>query len=150
MVDNKPFLARVYELYGTDEPVALAPLLGYKSANAVRNLQRGKNAPGETVLLRIKLEKGEDLTGLAQPSGAGGSDASAAPYGTEQGMHRTEVNPEVADLIDGIKEILDSGVESVITALRANIRAFRLSARALQGKVDRRKASRATPQRRGG
>jgi hypothetical protein len=72
MVDNSSFLKRVYELYGTDEPVALAPLLGYKSANAVRNLQKGKNPPGETVLLRIKVEKSEDLRGLVQVSGAPG------------------------------------------------------------------------------
>ena len=67
MVDNSAFLKRVYELYGTEEAVDLSRLLGYRSANAVRYLQRGKNPP-------VRMEKGEDLSSLVQTS------AQAAPY----------------------------------------------------------------------
>ena len=127
-------MARVYELFGTDRPVALAPLLGYKSSNAIRNLQKGKYPPGELVLLRIKLEKGEDLRGLLRASGGDCEERPSGDPGTERGMQNSEVNPEIAELLDGVREILDSGVEAITAALRANILAFRLSAKVLRRK----------------
>lgn len=88
-------------------------------------------------------------TGARTPSAEHlGQIAQATGYGLGWLLHGDEVlppavvaegrpaygSPDLAELVAGIQEILDSGVEVVIRALRANIEAFRLSARELREK----------------
>jgi len=58
----------------------------------------------------------------------------------EQKMQFHQLSPETLELMAGVQEVLDSGVETVVSALRASIQAFRLSSRALRREGDRKRA----------
>lgn len=145
MAENKAFLARVYELSKARTPTELARWIGL-SLTAILNWESGKSSPQFKTLWRIREKTGEDLSSLVEPSGGQRDQAREAIHGVERGMQPLEMTPELADIIEGVKEIFDSEIETVITALKANIRAFRLSARALKGKKGRRVARHVAPE----
>jgi hypothetical protein len=55
-------------------------------------------------------------------------------------MHSSDMSPETREVMEGVQEILDSGVEHVVAALTARNQAFRLWARALSGRKGRKGA----------
>lgn len=145
MAENKAFLARVYELSKARTATELARWIGL-SLTAILNWESGKSSPQFKTLWRIREKTGEDLSSLVEPSGGQRDHVREAIHGVERGMQPLEMTPELADIIEGVKEIFDSGIETVITALKANIRAFRLSARALKGKKRRRGVRHVAPE----
>ncbi len=145
MAENKAFLARVYELSNARTPTELARWIGL-SLTAILNWESGKSSPQFKTLWRIREKTGEDLSGLVEPSGGQRDHIREAIHGVERGMQPPEMTPELLDLVEGVKEIFDSGIETVVTALKANIRAFRLSARALKRKTGRRGAKHVAPE----
>jgi len=46
-------------------------------------------------------------------------------------MHPSDMSPETREVMEGVQEILDSGVESVMAALTGRIQVFRRSAQSL-------------------
>jgi hypothetical protein len=69
-------------------------------------------------------------------------EPSSAEHHLERKMHPSDMSPETREVMGGVQEILDSGVEPVVTALPARIQAFRLSAQAFQGEEGQKRAER--------
>ncbi len=144
MFDNSEFLKVLYEITGAENKAELARVLGLNKTQ-VGHWERGLYKPTLLMLSRIKKRTGRDLTDVVQktckrvtaPALRPSSSGEGPP---EQKMQPHQLSPETLDLMAGVQEILDSGVETVVSALKASIHAFRLSARALRREGDRKRA----------
>lgn len=114
----------------------LATVVGVTQATISRIEQDG----GTTKATAVKIAKalGVDLSEIWTQA----AEESVRGKGRrpEQKMQFHQLSPETLELMAGVQEILDSGVETVVSALKASIQAFRLSARALRREGDRKRA----------
>ncbi len=114
----------------------LATVVGVTQATISRIEQDG----GTTKATAVKIAKalGVDLSEIWTQ--AAEDTVRGKGRRPEQKMQFHRLSPETLELMAGVQEILDSGVETVVSALKASIHAFRISARALRREGDRKRA----------